>query len=128
MLFKNLRDMIQSGTEFSELPELMRAGGGLILDEGKFDEFADKTTRHLVIPLLSSEIGLVYVSENIEMFSRCLSASDDDSKNVIRETLRKVEAEFGEIEPDAASILAEALSTILDKPKTTSKPGKPKRS
>ncbi len=127
MLFKNLRDMIQSGTEFSELPELMRAGGCQVLDEGKFDEFADKTTRHLAIPLLSSEIGLAYVSENIEMFSRCLSASDDDSKNVIRETLRKVEEEFDEIEPKSASIVTEAFSMVLDKPRSTSKPARPKR-
>jgi hypothetical protein len=127
MLFKNLRDMIQSGSEFSELSEVMKAGGGQVLDEGKFDEFADKTTRHLAIPLLSSAIGLVYVSENIDMFSRCLLASDDDSKNVMRETLGKVEAEFGELEPDAASIVAQAFSTALDKPKTTSKPGKRKR-
>lgn len=124
MLFKNLRDMIQSGTEFSELPELMRAGGGGVLDEGKFDEFADKTTRHLVIPLLSSEIGLVYVSENIEMFSRCLSASDNDSKNVMRDTLRQVEVQFGEIEPNAASIVAQAFSTVLEKSKATPKPAK----
>ncbi|NKJ02467.1 hypothetical protein [Novosphingobium sp. SG707] len=120
MLFKNLRDKIQSGSEFSELPELMRAGGGDVLDIGKFDEFADKTTRHLTIPLLYSEIGLVYVSENIEMFSLCLSASDDDSKNVMRETLDKVAAEFGEIEPEAASIVAKAFSTALDHPKLTS--------
>jgi hypothetical protein len=45
----------------------------------------------------------------------------------MRETLGKVEAEFGEIEPEAVSILAQAFSTILDKPKATSKPAKANR-
>ncbi|RXR24942.1 P-loop NTPase fold protein [Sphingobium fluviale] len=116
-LFKNLRDKIHSGTEFSDFAHLMRSGGSQILNEGKFEEFADKTIRHLTIPLLSTEIGLVYLAENIRFFSSCLAASDEETKNAVQEALLTAQNEFGEVEHDAVETVTSEFSVILKRSK-----------
>jgi hypothetical protein len=92
ILLKNLRDKIQSGAEFIDLADVLIAGKSRVLIEGKFEEFADKTTRHLTIPLLLTENGLLYVAQNIDIFTRCLIASDNETKNAVRETMASTEA------------------------------------
>lgn len=114
-LFKNLRDKIQSGTDFAELAVLMSVGGSQFLGEGKFEEFGDKTSRHVIIPLLPTEIGLVYVSENLDVFARCISASDDETKSAIQEALRSASDLLGDVEQSALEKVTSALLVAAER-------------
>lgn len=119
--YKNLRDKIQSGVTFRDLPSFVRTGGGDFLTEAKFEDSGDRTTRHLIIPLLTSELGLSYLAENVDVFARCLAASDAETKNAVREALNSAEANLAEDERADFNRVNGAFDISISKPKAPRK-------
>lgn len=120
-LFKNLRDTVHSGAEFADLKSLFQNGGRGLLDEGKFEEFGDKTTRHVTIPLIRDERGLFLLAELSEPFSTFLKLSDDDTKSAVLEALDTIGEELVEEEQQAYKRVRLAFEQYLPAPKPIKK-------
>lgn len=86
-LYKNLRDTLLAGGEVEALDQLMRAGGEDFLRDGKFADEADKTARHIVLPLLASPAGRDVAKKHSDYFREIVTKSSKDSRTEIGEQL-----------------------------------------
>jgi Cdc6-like AAA superfamily ATPase len=127
-MFKYLRDVIQSGTDITNLAELVQAGSKEFLSEGKFEATADQTTRHLTLPFLQTEIGLACILDHMQFFVRCLAASDKATKNTVKETLNAADDAIEEGGKGALENVKLSFLAILEIPKASTKPRKSKKS
>lgn len=107
---RNLRDFLQSGSPVKNLIGLMKIGGPELINQGKFIDFPDKTTRHVTIPLLGDDAGLDYLSDNMDIFSRCFHESDEETKQTALETLAAVRISTDEDAPASLSVVEKGFA------------------
>lgn len=86
-MLKNLRDLLHAGAAVSDLPGLLETGGKDMLSSGGFAVEADKTARHLLLPLLGIEAGRDFLLRNADFFRGISRSSETATKVAIREAL-----------------------------------------
>lgn len=109
-LYRNLRDVILAGAEVNELNELLIIGGFEFLDMGKFNDESDRSSRHIVQPLLRSNSGRRYIEDHIEFFSSVMSRSDEETRNATAEYLN---SEVNEDLDDVSNIIKKLNLDII---------------
>ena len=111
-LFKNLRDIILSGQDFANLSGFFGLAGFELLELGKFSEEADKTARHIVLPLLGQTEGIDFLGEHSTYFSKIVSMCDAETKSTIDEKFRAMNDEQDGI--DRSKLDAIRLAATLE--------------
>lgn len=93
-LYLNLRDALLAGADVLDLPDLIGIGGASLLKEGKFENEADKSSRHIVQPLTHSVEGRELIVAFSPLFAPIVSASEDETRAVINEYLASAKDEI----------------------------------
>ncbi|MBN8485594.1 MAG: AAA family ATPase [Sphingomonadales bacterium] len=86
-MMKNIRDILLAGNEVTDLPDLLDAGGDDLLTMGKFTEEADKTARHIALPLLIDDAGHQVLLSKGSFFASICSECEPETKEALLEAL-----------------------------------------
>lgn len=86
-MMKNIRDILLAGNEVTDLPGLLDAGGDDLLTMGKFTEEADKTARHIALPLLIDDAGHQVLTSKGSFFASICSECEPETKEALAEAL-----------------------------------------
>lgn len=108
-LFKNLRDVLLSGTLTNgmELADLLLKGGSAFIKEGKLFDDPDKVSRHILLPILAAEDGWEVIRRDSEFFAGVVANSSPDTRSEISAILS------AESEWEAQMEVREELEKIL---------------
>lgn len=107
-MVKMLRDRLLAGQEVTDLAGLIKVGGDLLLVTGKFADEADKTSRHVILPLLSDKDGIATLLANASFFGSIATASEPETKGALTEGIEA--ALSGEYLDDEVMQLRDALN------------------
>jgi hypothetical protein len=108
-MMRNIRDILLAGSEVTDLAGLIDAGGDDLLKMGKFAEEADKSARHITLPLLIDEAGHQVLLSQDRFFRSVCSECDPETKGALAEAL---EAAFPVEDRDTEGF--ERLKQVLD--------------
>lgn len=86
-MYRNLRDRLTSGEPISSLLDVLNAGGGDFLQEGRFDESADESVRHIIVPLLASSDGVVWLTKQSAQTAKWVSGGASETRHFLLERL-----------------------------------------
>jgi energy-coupling factor transporter ATP-binding protein EcfA2 len=86
-MMKKIRDILLAGNEVTDLPGLLDAGGEDLLIMGKFTEEADKTARHIALPLLNDDAGPQVLLSKGSFFASICSGCEPETKEALVEAL-----------------------------------------
>ncbi|KAA0068494.1 P-loop NTPase fold protein [Rhodanobacter sp. T12-5] len=111
VLLQNMRDQMNAGVAVADLPSLLLAGNGALLEAGDFESKSDDSVRHVVIPLLSVDEGVALLSGQSPMFRQWINQSSETTVKFLRERLD----EASERSPGIASAI-EALRSAWGLP------------
>lgn len=87
-LYKNVRDRLNSMSEIPALLELMRNGGSHLLDHGEFSARADDSVRHVLIPLLREDDGIVWLADNAPLLEEWVRNASQSTRGFLGEQVR----------------------------------------
>ncbi|MEL7684466.1 P-loop NTPase fold protein [Citromicrobium bathyomarinum] len=107
-MLRSLRDALLAGNDVTDLDDLIKTGGETLMTVGKFDDEPDKTARHIVLPLVSHELGRSVLRSELSFFSSVVAKSEPETKAAILEALDAI-TDGGEEQDEVAEDLKEAL-------------------
>jgi energy-coupling factor transporter ATP-binding protein EcfA2 len=87
VLLQNMRDQMNAGVAVVNLPSLLLAGDGVLLEVGDFEKKADDSVRHVLISLLSDEEGIALLNSRSEALKSWIDQSSETTVKFLRERL-----------------------------------------
>jgi hypothetical protein len=84
-LIRYLRDQIIHGTTVADILALVVGGGDTLFAE--FAQDADGATLYVILPLLSSEDGIAWITANVSKLAGWVSVSDEATRDVLVQKL-----------------------------------------
>lgn len=94
-MLRSLRDSLLAGNDVAELDSLIATGGEMLMEVGKFADEADKTARHVLLPLVRSELGRTVLQSQASFFESVVAKSEQETQYAIVETMDAVaEADY----------------------------------
>jgi len=104
-LFHLLRDHLYGASEVSGRQELLDAGGQDLLVAGGFAERPDDSIRHILLPSLTSPLGLAYLLKEAALMATWVEAASSDTRTFLAERMRAQR----EVDEDSAATLNSLL-------------------
>lgn len=92
-LMKNARDLINASAEVPDLISLLRAGGELLLEHADFAERGDDSVRHVILPLIAQDEGVVWLAERSDALRSWIEAAPVSTRGFLGEQLRERRAD-----------------------------------
>jgi hypothetical protein len=87
-LLRNLRDRLNSKVDVPNLLELFKSGGNMLLAEGDFAERGDDTVRHILLPILAIDEGVMWAVENSPQIESWIRSSGASTQSFLGEQIR----------------------------------------
>jgi hypothetical protein len=78
VLFKNLRDILLGGAFDLRAQPVLTASPAAFIERGEFEEKADDTIRHIVLPMLADEAGRSWLQGHIRVVGGWVQRSQQD--------------------------------------------------
>lgn len=95
-LLSNMRDRLNLQSDLSNLVMLLNAGGKQLLQDGDFTARADESVRHILMPLVEDDDGLLWMDSQHDILADWIQQAGTAAREFLAERMRDHASSAGE--------------------------------